>query len=153
ADDKPSAFSSARFCADCPGAAGHHLGIFRSRLACSEREVVPVCGPDQQSGLPPGMAAGPDGASVPAAPGSVTESVRVAAEALRWLATADIASVPVAVQAECLRELERAASIQVAASARVLSAFDAAAGYEDDGHGSPKTWLRWQTQVTGAAAS
>src|SRR6185437_13138885 len=104
-------------------------------LACFEREVVPVCGPDQQAGLPSG-AAGQPGAEAPGAempgaagllvhsarlgasgvpgssgrdPGSVTEAVRVAAQALRWLAAADVASLPIAVQAECLRELERAA--------------------------------------------
>ncbi|HXS64802.1 MAG TPA: DUF222 domain-containing protein, partial [Streptosporangiaceae bacterium] len=79
--------------------------------------------------------------------------MRVAVEALRWLAHADVASVPVGVQAECLRELERAASVHAAARASVLSAFDSARGYEDDGQGSPRTWLRWQTRVTTAAAS
>jgi len=83
----------------------------------------------------------------------LAEAVRVAVEALRWLAAADVASVPVAVQAECLRELERAASVHAAARARVLSAFDAARGFEDDGQGSARTWLRWQTQVATASAS
>jgi hypothetical protein len=27
------------------------------------------------------------------------------------------------------------------------------AGFQDDGHGSARTWLRWQTQVTGGAAA
>jgi hypothetical protein len=35
----------------------------------------------------------------------------------------------------------------------VLSAFCAQAGHEDDGQGSPRTWLKWQTRVTGGAAS
>ncbi|HET7019018.1 MAG TPA: hypothetical protein VFI65_34185, partial [Streptosporangiaceae bacterium] len=121
-----------------------------------------MCGPDQQAGLPSGAAArrvvdAPGVAGVPGSSGpglgSLAEAVRVAVEALRWLAAADVASVPVAVQAECLRELERVASVHAAARARVLSAFDAAGGYEDDGQGSPRTWLRWQTQVTGAASS
>jgi hypothetical protein len=86
-------------------------------------------------------------------PRSVTEAARIAADALAWLARADVASAPAAVQAGCLRQLERAASVHTAARAAVLSAFDAVAGYEDDGQGSPRTWLRWQTQVTGAAAS
>ena len=72
---------------------------------------------------------------------------------LGWLARADLASVPVAVQADVLRELERAVSVHTAARAAALSAFDAAAGYEDDGQRSPRTWLRWQTRVTGGAAS
>jgi hypothetical protein len=79
--------------------------------------------------------------------------VRAAVDALGWLAGMDVASLPVAVQADCLRELERAASVHTAAQAAVLSAFDAAAGYEDDGQRSPRTWLRWQTRVTGGAAS
>jgi hypothetical protein len=72
---------------------------------------------------------------------------------LGWLARADLASAPVAVQADVLRDLERAVSVHTAARASALSAFDAAAGYEDDGQRSPRTWLRWQTQVTSGAAS
>jgi Domain of unknown function (DUF222) len=127
------------------------------RLVRFEREVVPVCDPDQQSGLPSGAAAeaGVGGAARGngSEPASVTEAVRIAVDALGWLAKADVASVPVAVQAECLRELERAASVHTAARASVLSAFDAAAGYEDDAQRSPRTWLRWQTRVTAGAAS
>ncbi len=72
---------------------------------------------------------------------------------LRWLATADVASVPIATQADCLRELERTLGAHAAAQARVLAAFSAQAGYEADGQGSPRTWLTWQTQVTRTAAS
>ncbi len=43
--------------------------------------------------------------------------------------------------------------MHTAARASVLSAFDAASGYEEYGQRSPRTWLRWQTQVTGGAAS
>ena len=35
----------------------------------------------------------------------------------------------------------------------MLRAFTAQGGYEDDGHGSPRTWLTWQTRVTRPAAS
>jgi hypothetical protein len=35
----------------------------------------------------------------------------------------------------------------------VLSAFDHDASYTDDGQGTSRTWLRWQTQVTVGAAS
>ncbi len=72
---------------------------------------------------------------------------------LGWLASADLASVPVAVQAECLRGLERAASVHAAARARVLAAFTARGGQEADGHGSARTWLTWQTRVTRQAAA
>ena len=71
---------------------------------------------------------------------------------LGWLARADMASVPAGVQADCLRGLERVLSVHAAARARVLGAFTAQGGYEDDGQGSPRTWLRWQTRVTRPAA-
>jgi len=93
------------------------------------------------------------GAISPDGPQTAGEALDLMLASLRWLANADLASMPVAVQADCLRALERAASVHTAARAAVLSAFDAASGYEDDGQRSPRTWLRWQTQVTGAAAS
>ena len=72
---------------------------------------------------------------------------------LAWLAAADAASLPAAVQGDCLAALERAESMHIAARARVLAAFQAGDGCEDDGHGSAKAWLRWQTRVTKAAAA
>ena len=72
---------------------------------------------------------------------------------LGWLAAADVASVPPALQAECLRGLERALSVHAAVRARVLAAFAAQGGYENDGQGSPRTWLTWQTRITRPAAS
>jgi len=72
---------------------------------------------------------------------------------LSWLARADAASLPGPVQAQCLRGLETALSVHAAARAKVLAAFTAQGSYEDDGQGSPRTWLTWQTRVTRAAAS
>src|SRR3984885_15582942 len=89
---------------------------------------------------------------VPAAPATATEAVAMVAAGLGWLATIDVASIPSAVQADCLRGLERAASMHIAARSRVLSAFHAQGGYEDDGQGSARTWLKGQTRVTGGAA-
>src|SRR5579875_1386766 len=89
---------------------------------------------------------------VPAAPATAAEAVAMVAAGLGWLATTDVASLPTVEQAECLRGLERAASMHTAARSRVLGAFCAQAGYEDDGQGSPRTWLKWQTKVTGGAA-
>ena len=96
---------------------------------------------------------GPVAGGQPDGPQTAGEAVGLVLAGLGWLARADLASVPVAVQADVLRELERAVSVHTAARAAALSAFDAATGYEDDGQRSPRTWLRWQTQVTGAAAS
>ncbi len=73
--------------------------------------------------------------------------------ALGVLAAADVASLPAGVQGDVLRALGRAESRQTAARARVLAAFIAQDGYHEDGHGGPRSWLRWQTRITGAAAA
>ncbi len=106
-----------------------------------------MCGPGQQSDAPGGIAsdrAGPE--STLAASGMVLAG-------LSSLAGADMTSVPASVQAECLRELERAEAVLTAARASVLSAFDYNGGFKDDGQGSARTWLRWQARITPAAAS
>jgi hypothetical protein len=90
---------------------------------------------------------------VPVAPVNTADAVAMMEAALGWLAMVDAASLPTVEQAECLRGLERAASMHTAARSRVLSAFWAQGGCEDDGQGSPRTWLKWQTRVTGGAAS
>src|SRR5215472_13869721 len=89
-----------------------------------------------------------------AVPASTGEAVAMALAGLRWLAAAaDPASLPAAEQADCLRGLERVLSVHTAARAAVLAAFTAQAGYEEDGHGSPRTWLTWQTKITRPAAT
>jgi hypothetical protein len=35
----------------------------------------------------------------------------------------------------------------------VLDAFAVQGGFEDDGHGTARTWLRWQTRITAGAAA
>jgi hypothetical protein len=85
-------------------------------------------------------------------PASVSDAVAMAQAALGWLAGADAAALTPSEQAECLRALERAESMRTAARSAVLSAFTAGGGYEDDGHGSAKSWLRWQAQLTAGAA-
>jgi hypothetical protein len=72
---------------------------------------------------------------------------------LGWLAGADVASLPTESQAGLLRDLERAESALTAARARVLGAFAAQAGFEDDGQGSARSWLRWQARTTTGAAA
>jgi hypothetical protein len=90
---------------------------------------------------------------VDAAPGSVREALGMILAGFAWLAEADMASVPAVVQAECLRELERVRSVETAAHASVLGAFDAGCGYEDDACRSPRSWLAWQTRVTPVTAA
>ena len=91
-----------------------------------------------------------DGAGSPA---SVNHALGMLHCALDHLNAADVASLPSSVQAEALRALEGAAAKHTAARARMLGAFAAQGGFEDDGHGSARTWLTWQTRVTGSAAA
>ncbi len=108
------------------------------------------------AGPPAGMRGGSGrdgGGSGVGVPGSAGEAAEMVLAGLGWLASADLASVPAVVRADCLRALERAASVHIAARSAVLSAFDAQCGFQDDGHGTARTWLRWQTQITNPAAS
>jgi len=85
-------------------------------------------------------------------PRSAGAAMEMVLAGLGWLASADMASAPVAVQADCLRGLERALAVHTAARAKALAAFTAQAGYAEDGQGSPRTWLTWQTRITRPAA-
>jgi hypothetical protein len=89
----------------------------------------------------------------PPVPVTAAGAAAMAQAGLSWLAAADPASLTAAEQADCLRALEQAAAMHTAARARVLAAFHAQGGSEDDGHGSTRTWLKWQTRVTGGAAA
>src|SRR5262249_52555665 len=91
-------------------------------------------------------------ASPPAGPAGAADAGAMAGAGLSWLAAADTASLTTAEQADCLRALAQAESIHTAARARVLYAFTAQAGYEDDGQRSPRTWLKWQTRIGSGAA-
>jgi Domain of unknown function (DUF222)/HNH endonuclease len=88
-----------------------------------------------------------------AGPASADEALAMTQAGLGWLARADAASLPTQTQAELLRGLERAEAAHTAARARVLGAFAAQQGFEDDGAGSPGSWLRWQARITRGAAS
>ena len=88
----------------------------------------------------------------PAPPSCAADAVAMARAGLAWLAGADAASMPAAEQGDCLRALEQAEAVHTAARARVLAAFHAGDGCHDDGHGSAKMWLRWQTRISTGAA-
>jgi hypothetical protein len=123
-----------------------------------------VC-PD--SAASPDSAANPDasgsavgGASVPnplaaatPAPANAAGALAAIHAGLAYLATADAAGLTTEEQADCIRALAAAESIHVAASARVLAAFDATSGFAAYGQISARQWLRWQTRVTNAAAA
>ena len=85
-------------------------------------------------------------------PRNAAEALAAVHAGLGYLAAADAAGLTVAEQADCLCALERAEAVRIAARSSVLAAFGAAGGYEDDGHGSARSWLRWQARVTGGAA-
>jgi hypothetical protein len=86
-------------------------------------------------------------------PSSAADAVASVSAALSHLAAADAAELTTAEQADCLRALERAQAQLVAIRSAVLTAFNAARGFEDDAAASPVSWLRWQTRITGAAAA
>jgi hypothetical protein len=86
-------------------------------------------------------------------PASVADALGMLDRALGYLAAADAAVLPTSVQADALLALAKAEARHTAARARVLAAFTAQGGYEDDGHGSARTWLRWRARVTSGAAA
>ena len=86
-------------------------------------------------------------------PASAADALSSASAAVGWMAAADATGLTTAEQADALRALERLQGQLVAARSRVLSAFSSARGFEDDAAASPVSWLRWQTAVTGAAAT
>ena len=88
-----------------------------------------------------------------AEPSSAAEAGAMARLALGWLANAEMTALTASEQADCLRELARVESAHVAARSSVLAGFDGCCGFADDGHGSARSWLRWQTRVTGGAAA
>jgi len=86
-------------------------------------------------------------------PSGVAGALAMLDRALDHLAAMDAASLPTSAQAEILRALERAGAKHTASRSRVLAAFTAQAGYEDDGHRSARTWLKWQARITAGAAA
>ncbi len=87
------------------------------------------------------------------APSSSGDALAMALSGLRWLGQADLTSAPTSVLADGLRGLENAESLLIAARASVLSAFDRHRGFEGDGAGSARSWLRWRTKVSNGSAS
>jgi hypothetical protein len=86
-------------------------------------------------------------------PANVTDALGMLDRALGYLAAADAAALPASVQAGALLALAKAEAQHTVARSRVLAAFAAQGGYEYDGHGSARTWLRWRGRVTRGAAA
>jgi Domain of unknown function (DUF222)/HNH endonuclease len=86
-------------------------------------------------------------------PASTEEAIAAVTAGLQYLARADAPALGSAEQARCLRALEAAESMHTAARVNVLAAFSSGLGYADDGCGSTRSWLIWQTRVTRGAAA
>ena len=86
-------------------------------------------------------------------PVSVAGALAMLDRALSCLTAMDTAGLPTAVRAAALLALEKAEARHTAARARLLASFAAQGGYEDDGHGSARTWLRWRARITAGAAA
>src|SRR5205814_542473 len=86
------------------------------------------------------------------APGSAREALDMVRAGLGYLAAADAARLPAAVQAECLRELEQHDAAATAARAGFLAAFTAGQGPAGDRDYSAVSWLMHRTGITKGAA-
>jgi hypothetical protein len=96
---------------------------------------------------------GTGGAGGAAGRAGAAGSISAVLGGLGSLARMSAAELPAVGQADCLRALERAESMLVAARSSVLAAFSASAAYTDDGQYSAKAWLAAQTRVTRGAAT
>jgi hypothetical protein len=102
--------------------------------------------------LPAAAATAQAGASRIGLPQTAAQALACVRNGLDWLAAADATELTGAERADLLRALAAAESVHLAATARVLSAFDHAEDYAADGQGGPRTWLAWQTRATRPAA-
>src|ERR1700730_14854557 len=92
------------------------------------------------------------GDQVSTVPASAREALGMVRAGLGYLAAADAARVPAAVQGAALRELERHDAMATAARAFLLAGFTAGAGPAGDGDYSAVSWLIHRTGVTRGAA-
>src|SRR5215469_10928386 len=88
-----------------------------------------------------------------AGPSTAAEALATVRAGLDWLASADATELTGAERADVLRGLASAESVHLAATSRMVSAFDAAEDYTADGQGGPRTWLAWQTRVSRPTAA
>ena len=85
-------------------------------------------------------------------PATAADALAAVRSGLEFLATADAAALTLAEQADCIRGLAACESVHLAATARTLGAFNSAGGHAADGQITVRSWLRWQTRCTSAAA-
>jgi hypothetical protein len=81
-----------------------------------------------------------------------SEALAAAMSAVRYLAEADAAQRPASVTADCLRTLEKIDAIEAVARGRLLWMFDADRGFEGEGYGGVRSFVRFGTRVTAGQA-
>ncbi len=87
------------------------------------------------------------------APASARQAINMVRGGFEYLAAADLAGLPSAVQGELLQELERLAAIETAVRAWLLAGFAAGQGPAADAAYSLGAWLIHKTGVTRGAAA
>jgi len=87
-----------------------------------------------------------------AVPADAREAMAMVHAGFAFLARADATAMTGPERAQTLRAMEQADAVATAARTRVLGAFAAGQDYADDGAYNAYSWLKHQTQVTGAAA-
>jgi uncharacterized protein DUF222/HNH endonuclease len=92
---------------------------------------------------------GPDS---PPAPACLAEALALIETGLDYINSEDVPGLPIATQAEALREWSRLDAKRTAAEAALVNAFDAAEGYAADGQSSTSSWLTFFTHCTATAA-
>jgi hypothetical protein len=92
-------------------------------------------------------------AAVVASPASTAEALGMLKSAMGYLAKADATAMAAEVQAQCLQTLEEVDSIEIAARASILQAFDAGKGFCEEAFYSPRAWLFHKTRITRGAAA
>jgi Domain of unknown function (DUF222)/HNH endonuclease len=115
-----------------------------------------MCEPGQQPSPAPTCAAdaAPGRTAADAAPArTAADAIAAVTGGLGTLAALDMTALTGGEHADLLRALGRAESQALAARTAALAAFGSSGGYEADGAGSARSWLRWQTRITPAAAS
>src|SRR5215472_13362303 len=88
----------------------------------------------------------------PVTPSTAVDAVAAVRAGLGFLAGLDARDLTGAEQADLLRALAGVESMQLAAASNVLMAFTVADHCIADAHRTARSWLRWQTRTTAAAA-
>ena len=84
---------------------------------------------------------------------SADRALEAITSGMRFLAELDAASMPGPVIADALRALEQADAMEAVARGRMLWMFDTDRGYEGEGYGGVRSFVRFGTRVTKGQAN